>query len=195
MRKLAVWTRFLRRFIGRPWYLPSIAFLAAADLYIAVVPTDALLISYVLVRPKSWIPAFLWVGLGSAIGSFSVGALIHYGGGDFLQSWFPGLFHSSAWESTRTFVHNHGGLALGLISASVFPQQPAVIIAALSGMPLAEIFWAIFIGRLTKYSLFSWVASHAPGLLARFSVGRKAVALSKVSPSRSAESRPSRALP
>lgn len=185
MKTLSVWTRFLRRFVGKPWYLPLISILAALDLYVMVVPTDPLLISYVLVKPKKWIPAFLWVGIGSAIGSFSVGALIYYGAGDFLQSWFPDLFHSGGWEATRQFIQNHGGVALGLISASVLPQQPAVVLAALGGMPLAEIFFAILIGRLAKYGLFAWVASHAPRLLQRFGIGRKAVDLTKATQTKS----------
>lgn len=175
MRRLTVWTRYLRRFVGRPWYNPVVAALAAIDLFILIVPTDILLTSSVLLQPRRWISSFLWVSTGSAVGAAVLTALLQYGAAEFLMSHFPAIFHSEGWEGTRGFVQNHGGWALALISVSPLPQQPGVVISALSGMSIGEIFCAVWLGRALKYFTFAWLASHTPRALERFSIGRAAM--------------------
>lgn len=175
MSKVAVWTRYLRRFAARPWYLPLAAFLAAADLFVLIIPTDFIIISYVLLKPQHWVRAFLWISGGSAIGALALASILQFGGAEFLQAWFPAIFQSGGWESTRSFVQSYGALALAVISVSFLPQQPGVVIAALSGMALPTLFTAVFAGRVVKYVFFSWAASHAPRLLRKIPVGRQAL--------------------
>lgn len=186
MRKVSVWTRYFRRFASRPWYLPVASLLAAADLFILVVPTDFIIISYVLMRPHHWLRTFIMIAFGSALGALVLASILQFGGTEFLQSWFPALFQSGGWESTRNFVQDHGAFALFVISMSFLPQQPGVILAALSGMALPVLFFSVFAGRALKYLFFSWIASHAPRLLRKIPGGRSAVR--ELEPKRSTKS-------
>jgi len=176
------WTHRLRRFADRIWYLPFISFLAFIDLFILLIPTDFLLVTYVLLKPKKWIAAMIWISLGSAFGALALAGILQYGGAELVEQWFPRVFQSGHWSSTSEFVRKHGAPALALISVSILPQQPGVVIAALSRMPLFEIFLSVLVGRLAKYALFSWLASHAPKQLERFALGRAALAEVKVKP-------------
>ncbi len=172
---LSEWNHKVQRFVGRPWYLAFVSFLAASDLFILIVPTDLLLITYVLLRPLRWLRTAVWFACGSALGALALAAVLHGGGASLIEQWFPGIFQSSNWSSTTEFVRAHGAPALGLISASILPQQPGVVIAGLSRMPLLDIFASVWIGRFAKNLILAWLASHAPKQLERFALGRVAL--------------------
>ena len=64
--------------MDRPWYVALVGGLAALDLFIMIIPTDGLLVTSVLVRPKRWVSWFLWVSIGSAVGAAALAAIIHW---------------------------------------------------------------------------------------------------------------------
>jgi membrane protein YqaA with SNARE-associated domain len=144
-------------FADRPWYFPFLGFLAALDFYIFIVPTDALLVSSVLLRPKKWVSAFFWVGLGSALGAVALAGA--------LQAGVFSVPDSETWVWLKGFFSDYGGVALALIALSPLVQFPVVVLAALSGMPLEKIFLICLVGRWIKSAVFAYVASRAPELL------------------------------
>ncbi len=155
----------LQGFAGRPWYFPFLGFLAALDFYIFIVPTDALLVSSVLLRPKKWVSAFVWVGLGSALGAVTLAAALQLG--------FFTIPDSETWVWLKEFFNHYGSVALGLIALSPLAQFPVVVLAALSGMPLGELFLICLVGRWIKSAVFAYIASRAPELLFRIPFLRK----------------------
>lgn len=167
MDHIRSWIKRLQSFADRPWYFPVLGLLAGLDLFILVVPTDALLISSVMLQPKRWVSAFFWVGLGSAVGAVALAGIVQWDSAMVMEEWFPQAFDSSLWRTTDAFFDRHGGKALILIAFSPLVQFPAVVIAALSGMSLTKIFFISLAGRMVKSALFSWGASHAPKLLLR----------------------------
>lgn len=155
----------LQSFAGRPWYFPALGFLAALDFYIFIVPTDALLVSSVLLKPKKWVSAFFWVGLGSALGAVSLAAA--------LQTGVFTVPESETWGWLKEFFTHYGSLALALIALSPLVQFPVVVLAALSGMPLGELFVICLLGRWVKSAVFAYIASRAPELLFKIPFLRK----------------------
>ncbi|MCB0418225.1 MAG: hypothetical protein KDD39_11270 [Bdellovibrionales bacterium] len=172
--KLSFWIRKLQQYSDRPWYLPFLATLIGLDLFLLIVPSDGLLVSSVMLRPKRWVRICIWVSVGSALGALALSALVQWDS-VWLMNSFPTLFQSSHWESTNAFIDKHGAWALALFSFSILPQQPAVIISALAGMPLEVILISVFVGRLVKYGILSYVASHAPRIINRLWFIRKEV--------------------
>ncbi len=167
----------LQTFADRWWYFPVLGILAGADLFILVVPTDALLISSVMLRPKKWVSAFICVALGSAIGAAVFAGVIQWDTNLFMERWFPDAFDSVLWQRTDAFFDAWGGFALLLIACSPLVQFPAVAVAALSGMSLTKIFFVCLLGRALKAALFSYGASHAPRLLMRLPFVRRELSL------------------
>src|SRR4051812_12543814 len=108
--------RGLQKFVNRPWYYPVVGVLAGLDLFILVVPTDALLISSVMLKPRKWVSAFFWIALGAAIGALTLGALIQWDATRVTEVWFPSIFHSSTWDRMDQFFDRHGDVALLLIA-------------------------------------------------------------------------------
>lgn len=157
--------RKLEKFVDRWWYTPLIALLAAADIFILVVPTDALLISAVMMRPKKWISRFIWVSFGSALGAWAMGLAIDALGTEPLHRFIGGAIGSDSWKNTAQYVHDHGALSVAFFSAGPFPLQPGVVLAALAGIPPLDLFLWAWVGRALKYGVFAWIASHAPKLL------------------------------
>jgi len=157
----------LQKFTHRIWYLPLIALLAAIDLFILVIPTDGLLISSVMLRPKRWISSFLWVSLGSAVGALALAILIFAFGDTVIQTVGVYNFESEIWIETTQFMQNYGLLTIGVFAVGILPLQPGVILAAATGMPSLEIFLSVFAGRAIKYAFFAWCARHVPSLLGR----------------------------
>ena len=52
--------------------------------------------------------------------------------------------------------------ALGLICALALPETPALIVCAVSDLPLSGIFLGVAIGKLVKYGVLSWMAATFP---------------------------------
>lgn len=165
MERVRSAVRWLQHFADRWWYFPILGLLAGADLFILVVPTDAILISSVMLQPRRWVSAFVWVALGSAIGAVAFAAVIQWDTNLVMEHWFPDAFDSAAWQAMDSFFDEWGGSALLLIACSPLVQFPAVALAALSGMSLTKIFFVCLLGRSIKSALFSYGASHAPKLL------------------------------
>ena len=172
-KKFNQWLLRLQQFVDRPWYIPFIALLAGLDLFIMIVPTDWLLISAVMLRPKRWISCFIWVTLGSVVGAVALGYVMQLPSNPISAYVAEKATSMSAWKGTAGFMERNGTWTLGLVALSPLPQQPAVMIAALTGMQLTWIAVAVLIGRATKYSVFSWLASHAPRLLNRIGSVRR----------------------
>ncbi|MBY0371163.1 hypothetical protein K2X33_10785 [bacterium] len=164
-KRIQIWVKHLQAFVDRAWYFPTLGLLAAIDLFILIIPTDALLVSSVMLRQRKWVSAALWVALGSSLGSAILAGLIQWDTHLVMDVWFPGAFGSEIWRAMDAFFDKHGALALALIAFSPLVQFPAVAIAALSGMPPAEVFFFCLLGRTSKAMIFSWVASFAPRLL------------------------------
>lgn len=158
----------LGKFSDRRWYLPLVSFLAAVDLFVAVIPTDGILITSVLLRPKRWISTFVWVALGSAFGAFVLALLVQWYGEPLAHYLIHDAMTSPSWESVETFMDRYGSLALFLMSFGPLPQQPAVTLCALAHMPLAEIVFAVVAGRGLKYGVLAWSATHAPRIFERW---------------------------
>lgn len=157
----------LERFAQRIWYTPVVALLAALDLFILVVPTDALLISNVALRPKRWISIAIWFTAGSALGSLALALLINHYGIDFLGALglHPDKFPS--WEMTARWIRDYQGPALAVFGGGPLPLQPAVMLAAIAKVSPGAIFFWVALGRALKFFFFAWAATHAPNLLNR----------------------------
>jgi len=52
--------------------------------------------------------------------------------------------------------------ALLITAASPFAQTPGLIFAAVSNLPIPEVFLALLFGKLLKYGLYAWAASTFP---------------------------------
>lgn len=144
------------------------AFLAAIDLFVAVIPTDGLVVSTVLLRPRRWIRTFLFISIGSALGAIALSSLTAVYGEQFLSWLFPNLLASDEWRTTAAFLAKWGAIALFAVSISPLPQQAAVALCGLAHISAPLIFLAVLAGRAAKYGAFAWAASHAPRLLKRF---------------------------
>lgn len=167
LKRVQSWGRRLQEFADRPWYFPLLGILAGIDLFVLVIPTDALLVSSVMLQPKRWVTAFLWVAFGSSLGCAIMAGLIQWDSHLVMEVWFPSTFDSAIWHTMDVFFDRHGWVALALIALSPLVQFPAVAIAALAGMPPLEVFVVCLVGRSIKSALIAWVATFAPRMLLR----------------------------
>lgn len=158
----------IQRFVDRPWFVPLIAFFAAANLFILFVPTEMLLITAVLAKRSRWLSGSLMVTTGSALGSVLLAALVQWDSSFLSVHLFPGLFQSKAWLDTAAFFARHGSLALGLMALGPLPQQPAVVMAGLTKLNLVWVFLSVWVGRGIKYGFFAYCAAFAPRLITKF---------------------------
>ena len=157
----------LGKHADRWWYPPVIGLLACADLFILIIPTDAILISAVLVAPKRWLVIGTMVAAGSALGAILLTLLLRYEGMPWLLHFYPGIDHTKSWATATHLVESWGGWGLFGIALSPIPQHAAIAVAAITGLGIPTIFVTVFAGRTIKYVAFSYLASHAPKLLGR----------------------------
>lgn len=166
--RLKGWFTTLQKYADRWWYAPAIGLLAAADLFLVVIPTDGLLIGAVMLSPRRWIYTALMVSIGSALGCLVLAHLIQVHGMPFLLNIVPGIQTNSTWTWTNQLMDKWGTWAVFLVALSPIMQHPAIALAALAGMPLANIAGFAFAGRILKYLMLAYLGTHAPGVLGKF---------------------------
>lgn len=158
----------LLRYVDRPWYTYFVGFLTFINNFVFLLPSDGFLVSAVLVRPRSWLRAAVVASTGSALGGLALAALLEWNPEYVMRELLPSLYQSQAWSQIEPYVNRYGAWAVGAVAALPFPQVPAVVVAALAGVPLHEIFLGCWLGRLVKWILLAWLASHTPSVVARF---------------------------
>lgn len=157
----------LQRFANRSWYPSVVGGLAALDNIILVIPNDGILISSSLLTPKRWWQLTLWTAIGSTLGALLLCLLVRTYGFDLILQFFPTIEQNSTWQWTVKFFDQYGLLLVFFVAVAPVAQQPAVVLAALAHIPLPALLATIFVGRLIKFAIMSWVASHTPKLLTK----------------------------
>lgn len=159
--------KFLQQFTDRIWYAPLIGFLAALDNLVLIIPTDGVLISSSMLKPKKWLSYAVFVAVGSTIGALILAYLVEEHGLPGTLKYFPNINQTKAWSVTLDFFQMYGLLCVFIISLSPLMQQPVVVLASLAATPYHKLAMAVFAGRFLKYLFMSYVGSHAPKLLSK----------------------------
>lgn len=157
----------LRGFANRFWFPPLLLVLAALDALLIVIPTDGILISSSMLMKKKWISFGLFVAVGSAIGSLALISLVNHIGLEQILQLYPGVNKTQIWKVTLDFFNEYGLLVVFLVGVTPFTQQPVLIMAALSDIPYPPLAAVILFGRIIKFCLMAYIATHAPKLLSK----------------------------
>ncbi|MGE3262835.1 MAG: YqaA family protein [Bacteriovoracia bacterium] len=150
------------------WYGPALALMAAVDLFVVVIPTDALLVSAAMLRPKKWLYFAAAVSFGSTVGVCLLSIVLREHGWPLLLYLVPNLPETHSWIWTVELMERWGASAVFLMALGPLMQHPAIALAAFAGMPIWKICALVFAGRGIKYLLFGWLSTHAPGFLGKF---------------------------
>jgi membrane protein YqaA with SNARE-associated domain len=156
----------IRRWVGRLfpyadrwWFPPLAAALSAAATLSLSIPTGPVVMALVALNPRRWRAVVLWSVLGSA----AAGALFTHLLGHFGSAWInerlPQLAASKHWLHLVGWVSTYGFVTLAAVAASPFAQTPALVLAALLGLPWPEVFGALLLGKGLKYSLVGVVTA------------------------------------
>ncbi|MBT9508644.1 hypothetical protein [Rhodoferax sp.] len=161
----------IRRWVGRLvpyadrwWFPPLIAVLSAAATLSLTVPVGPMLIALVAFNPRRWRTVVVWSVLGSAIAGALFTHLLGHFGTVWINDRLPQLAASKHWHYLVSWVSSYGFVTLAAIAASPFAQTPALILAALLGLPWPEVVGALLLGKGLKYSLVGAVTAHATGV-------------------------------
>jgi len=145
-----------------PFAVGAVAFI----LTLSMVPFASILVVAVLLRRDRWAETVVLSSLGAATGGLALYLTFHHLGWSQILAAYPDLVQAKAWSDVTRWVSAYGIWALLVIAASPFPQTPALIFAAVSQLPIAELFLALFLGKLLKYSMYGFVAAKFPSWLA-----------------------------
>lgn len=165
--KLHAWLRRIERYSEKWWYALVVGFFVFLDLFILIIPGDALIISSALLQPKRWWLYPLAGLLGTALGAIALSWTVQTFGVQALEWTLPGLTESSPWKHAVGILEQHGWWGLAFVALSFLPQQPAVAAYALAEPNLLLIAAAVALGRTPKYFAFAYGAIHAPKLFHR----------------------------
>lgn len=166
-KKIKQTISYLQRFMDRWWYSPVIGVLALLDNLIIIVPTDGILISSALLKPRQWFYLAISISVGSTIGALLLFHLVGVHGLPWILNLYPAIDDSSAWNITEKFFDQYGLILVFVVAATPVMQQPAIILASLSQTSTLYFLLAVFSGRLLKYLIMAYIASHAPRLLSK----------------------------
>lgn len=163
--KIRFYMKKLQTMSGHFWYAPLVSLLAAADNFILIVPTDGIMISSTIFNPKKWFYFAVIVAVGSTLGAIALSYVVQSHGLPWILETYPNINQSRSWELTNEFFNKYGLFVVFAIAATPIIQQPAIILASLAYTPYAKLAAVILTGRLLKYMIMGYIASHAPRLL------------------------------
>ena len=151
---------------GKPIFAHAYPFMVGVTAMILTlsmtVPVASLLIGAILLRRERWMEIVALSSLGSALGGVSLYLIFHYVGWNQILIAYPDLLQSKAWFNATRWVSAYGTWALLGIAALPLPQTPALIFTAISHLPIAEVFLALALGKLLKYSVYGFLAAKFP---------------------------------
>jgi membrane protein YqaA with SNARE-associated domain len=165
----------LERHVKKPWYPVLVSLLAGADLFVFVIPTDALLITSVMAAPRRWITLAAFTTVGFTLGCLAFLLLIHAYGLPLVEHWFPGIEARPIWLDSQRWMDEYGLLAIFVVSLLPIALHPILAVAVLADVKVLPITLVLLGGRVLKYGLYAWIASHSPKLLAKFKFERKEI--------------------
>lgn len=158
----------LERFVCRWWYGPLLFFAAGIDHYVIFIPTIGLMVSSVFLAPRRWLSIGLWTATGSWFGVMVLGWLAQHFGLSVIEQHYPDLLKTPFWSLTHRFFADFGAWVVFAAGLTPVPQQPPVVIAAIAGTPLFQIGAMLLVATCLKFGFLSYLASHAPQKLNRF---------------------------
>lgn len=159
--------QYLQHYTNRIWYPPLIGFLAFIDYFIFIIPTDGILISSVMLKPKNWFILSICTALGSTLGALILFQLTESYGLSWILNVYPDLNKGTFWLWTEGFFQEYGLFLVFFIAATPLLQQPVVIFAGLAHTPLIHFLAVIAAGRLTKYLILAYIGYRSPSLLSK----------------------------
>ncbi len=157
----------LETFADRLWYAPLIGILAALDNFIIIIPNDGILVASSMLIPKRWVLFAVSITIGSTIGAMALSYAVKAGGLPWVLHYYPDIDNSFMWTWTSNFFDKYGLLVVFAVALSPIMQQPVIILSALAKTPYLELAIVIFVGRLIKFLIMSYLGSHSPQLLKR----------------------------
>lgn len=166
-RIVKVQIKRLQRYTGRSWYAPLIGLLSALDNILIVIPNDGILISSSMLVPRRWLLFAISMALGSTMGAFFLAYLVELHGLPWILSFYPSLTATQAWIWSLEFFSKFGLYFVFLVSLSPLMQQPVIVLAGMANTPLLHLMSVVFFGRLIKFLLMSYLASHSPKYLSK----------------------------
>jgi membrane protein YqaA with SNARE-associated domain len=167
MKKMFERFQQLEKYVCRWWYGPVLFLAAGIDHYVIFIPTVGLMVSSVFLTPKRWLSIALWTACGSCLGAWLLGVLAQQLGLSVIESYLPKLLHTPMWDWAHGFFSSYGAWVVFVAGLAPFPQQPAVVIAAIAGTPLVKIGVVLLIANTLKFGFLGYLASHAPQKLNR----------------------------
>jgi membrane protein YqaA with SNARE-associated domain len=173
LKNFGLWFRDLQRFIDRPWFPLALMSLTAIDLFVVIIPSDGIVLAAAMARPRRWFVTGFAMALGSVIGGVALAALTHSFGLPFVEWLSPGISSGESWVTAEAWLESLGLWLIFLIGASPLAQQPVLMLAALTNMPLTTMGLALLAGRLVKFLGYAWVGAKAPGLIRKLPFMRK----------------------
>jgi membrane protein YqaA with SNARE-associated domain len=155
----------LERYADRAWYPILIGILAGLDSIFVVIPTDGILVASSMIVPRRWAIFGTCVAVGSTFGAIVLSVVVETQGLPWILQYYPGIVETKAWIWSDEFFKSYGLIVVFLIGLSPLMQQPIAILAAIAHTPTLPLALTMFSGRILKFLLMGWLASHSPKLL------------------------------
>lgn len=165
MLHASVETRLLRALTRRAdtrTFPLVVAAVAMATTLSMTIPFGTLIVAAVLLAPRRWRGIAMASSIGAAIGALVLYLVFHHLGWNRFFAAYPDLVRSSAWRDATSWLGGWGVPSLMVIAALPVPLTPALMFAAVSRLPVAEVILALWAGKLVKYTLYAWLASAFP---------------------------------
>jgi membrane protein YqaA with SNARE-associated domain len=157
----------LYRLVSRPWYPFLLGLLAAADIFLVFLPTDGMLVASIMLERRKWLVQSVFLAIGSTIGALGLAWLTRAQGLPWILRMFPGLENTETWHTAIEYFNDYGSWLVMANAATIFAQQPTIILAGISAMNFGVFTMAFLAGRTLKYFGIGFLGSYAPSVLTR----------------------------
>lgn len=153
------WVGRLAPYADRWWFPPLSGALSSGATLSLSVPVGPMLMALVALSPRRWRAIVVASVLGSALAGAIFTHLLGHFGTAWINERLPQLAAAKHWHYLVSWVSEYGFVTLAAIAASPFTQTPALMLAAVLGLPSLEVFGALLIGKGLKYSVIGAITA------------------------------------
>ncbi len=161
MKKIIAFSKSLPKHANRKWIPYALAAISFTDYFIFVIPLDAIVVGCFMAAPKRWLAFSFWTSLGNVMGAAIFSELIRVFGISTLLNWFPDLLKGAFVEDFSHWLQDYGFWPLIGAAMSPLAQHPFVALETIAGVSVWTIATSLFIGRMLKYAIYTWLSKHA----------------------------------
>lgn len=146
------------------FYPYLISFITALNVFIFILPAEAILVGGILAKPHSWKKMAFFQTIAASLSTLLLGGLVYWKGYEVIHFLSPDIELTKFWIGSTSFMKEWGLYALTIMCILPVPILPGIAFSIFSNLSIVKVVIAVILGRWIKFYALCYVVSFFPHL-------------------------------